>query len=136
MLMGLLIASVMPRLHAQASAPPAAKLSYDDYCRKAVPEKRAVFATFTPAQRIAMARTQLERWREMHRKRLTSTQLALIEEWITVALPLDFNRPRPADARPRLRALEERLVAVFTEAELEAMEEHGPCLPKPSVSNR
>jgi hypothetical protein len=119
----------------QTSAPPA-PMSYETYCQKDSREKREAFRTFTPEHRILIAKTQLERWREANRPRLKGDQLALIEEWITVALPAEFTRPKAPDAEAKLKALEPRLIAAFTEAELDAMDQHGPCIAKKTVAKR
>jgi hypothetical protein len=56
-------------------------ISYETFCALPdVQEKRAAFVAATPENRAKLVRTQIERWRALHRSRLSSEQLALLAE--------------------------------------------------------
>ena len=69
-------------------------------------------------QKAMLWRTQVERWRQANRARLTAAQQALLTEFHAI-IPLAVARPRTPEGDAKLGALERRLVGAFTEDELD-----------------
>ena len=106
-------------------------ISYDVFCAlPGVAEKRAAFVATTAENRARIVRTQLERWRAMHRERLSSDQLALLAEILSIVTPESYAGGAETDeARERARALAARQRELFTRDDMQAMQPNGPCLP-------
>jgi hypothetical protein len=97
--------------------------------RAVVTGKQELFKTMTAEQKTMLWRTQIERWRDLNRARLTADQRALLDEFHAI-IPLAVARPRTPEVDAQLDALEGRLAAAFTEDDLDAMDNYGPCLAK------
>jgi hypothetical protein len=67
----------------------------------------------TAEQKTMLWRTQIERWRDLNRARLTADQRALLDEFHAI-IPLAVARPRTPEVDAQLDALEGRLAAAFT----------------------
>ena len=111
-------------------APAAAELEYDTFCKKTQQEKRSLFRAAPPAQKAALARNQMERFRDANRARLTKEQLDLLAEALAALTPAAFEDNKEAQAR--MAALTERLEKAFSSADQDAMDRDGPCIPKPA----
>ena len=107
--------------------PPA--LQYDTFCQKDEAEKKTLFRAAPPEVKATLARTQIERWRDANRPRLTPDQLDVIKELLSVSTTETFALSRQ-DQRARLSAVEARAGAAFSGRELDAMGPTGACLPK------
>jgi hypothetical protein len=118
-------------LSVQQSVPPApaAAIAYDAFCGKSRMEKQDLFKTMTAEHKAVLWRTQIERWRAANQTRLTAEQRALLQDFHAI-VPLAVARPRTADGDLKLKALEGRLTALFSEDDLKAMDNYGPCIAK------
>ena len=108
-----------------------ATISYETFCAlPGVQEKRAAFVATTPENRAKLVRTQIERWRALHRSRLSGEQLSLLTEILSILTPAAYTAGAQTDAaRERTRVLAARQRELFTRDDLQAMEPNGPCLP-------
>jgi hypothetical protein len=111
-----------------APAPSAAELEYETYCKKTQQEKRSLFRAATPAQKAAIARTQMERFRDANRTRLSKEQLTLLSEFLALITPSIFEGDK--DGQAKLEALSDRLEKAFSNEDQDAMDRDGPCMPK------
>ena len=114
---------------APALARQAPTVTYEMFCSKDRMGKQELFKTMTAEQKTMLWRTQIERWRDLNRARLTADQRALLDEFHAI-IPLAVARPRTLEGDAKLEALEARLTAAFTEDEMDAMDNYGPCLAK------
>ena len=120
-----------PRIAIQKPTPPppaASELEYETYCKKTQQEKRALFRAATPAQKAAIGRTQIERFRDANRARLSKDQLTLLADFLAAVTPRLFDGDNAAAAT--LAALETRLDQTFSSEDQDAMDRDGPCFPK------
>ena len=111
-------------------APAAAELEYDAFCKKTQQEKRSLFRAATAAQKAAIMRNQMERFRDANRGRLTKEQLDLLAEALAALTPAAFEDNKEAQAK--MAALSDRLEKAFSSADQDAMDRDGPCIPKPA----
>jgi hypothetical protein len=109
-------------------APSAAELEYDTFCKKTQQEKRTLFRAATPAQKVVIARTQMERFRDANRARLSQEQLTLLAEFLALLTPTAFEDNKEAQAK--LQALSNRVEKAFSNEDQDAMDRDGPCFPK------
>jgi hypothetical protein len=121
------LAPVRAQQPAPATAPAAP--TYDSFCGKSRMEKQEVFRTISAADKTALWRTQIERWRALNQTRLTAAQRGLLDE-MHATIPLSFVRPRTAENDAKLEMLEGRLTAAFSRDEMRALDNYGPCLAK------
>jgi hypothetical protein len=121
-----LVVSQQPK---PATSPPsAAEIEYDAFCKRTQQEKRAIFRAATPAQKAAIMRNQMERFRDANRARLSKTQLDLLGDVLAVLTPAAFADDREAQAK--LEALSDRIGSTFPSEDEDAMDRDGPCIPK------
>ena len=113
----------------QAAVQTPAAISYETFCQQDEGEKKKVFRAAAPEIKAVLARTQIERWRDANRPRLTPDQLDVIRELLAVSTAETFALSRQ-DQRVRLSSVEARAGAAFSGRELDAMAPTGPCLPK------
>lgn len=105
-------------------------IEYEAFCKIAdVQERRTAFLATTPDNRAMLVRTQIERWRDANRARLNAKQLDLLASLIAAVTP-DAYGPKAAEARAKIRPLEEAMSQLFTRDEIEAMQPTGPCIAK------
>jgi hypothetical protein len=121
-----ILALVVLSLAAQIPA-----MTYDAYCKLDVETRRRVFNQVTPENRAELVRTQVERWEEANRARLTPPQIALLKELIAFITPEAYSGgAASAAARERARDIQARQALIFTREELQEMQPSGPCFPK------
>ena len=109
-------------------APAAAELEYDTFCKKTQQEKRTLFRAATPAQKAAIMRNQMQRFRDANRARLSKEQIALLDEVLAAMTPAAFEGNKEALAK--LEALSDRIPNTFSDEDEDAMDRDGPCIAK------
>ena len=109
------------------NTPTAADLVYDTFCKKDEKEKRRLFRAATRAQKSALARAQLERWRDANRARLSQEQLTVVQELWNMATPEMFEGTE--DGKARLASFEARADAAFSGRQMDEISPYGPCIP-------
>ena len=124
----LLVSAALSVGPVRAQAPQS--LDYETFCKIAdVQQRRTAFVATTPENRATLVRTQLERWRDANKARLNAKQLDLLANLIALATPKAYG-PKAAEARAKMRPLEEAMSQLFTREEIEAMQPSGPCIAK------
>jgi hypothetical protein len=110
------------------TAPAASELEYETYCKKEEREKRRLFRAATAEQKSMLARTQLERWRDANRDRLSTEQIGVLQELRALATPAMFEGTK--EGKATLATFEARADAVFSGAEMDEISPYGPCIAK------
>ena len=125
----LLVSATLSGGPARAAQTPQ-NLEYEVFCKIAdVQERRTAFLATTPENRATLVRTQLERWRDANKARLNAKQLDVLAGLIAAVTPEAYG-PKAAEARAKIRPLEEAMSQLFTRDEIEAMQPTGPCIAK------
>jgi len=109
-----------------------AQIDYDSYCKLAdVTAKREAFFATTPENRGVLVRTQIERWRDANKARLSEVQLTFLAELLATVTPDTYaDGPKGEEARQKSRPLAAKSAELFSRADNEAMQPNGPCIPK------
>ena len=123
------ISGLQPSLAQQPAPAAPAAIAYDAFCGKSRIEKQDLFKTMTAEHKAVLWRTQIERWQAANQARITPDQRALLQEFHAI-IPQAVARPRTSETDARLTLLEGRLVGSFSEADLDAMDNYGPCIAK------
>ena len=121
----------VPTVVAQSSPSPPippepAELAYDTFCQKEEREKRRLFKAATPDQQSILTRTQIERWREANRARLTEEQLTVVQELWTMASAEMFARTK--EGKDKIALFEARARSVFSGRERDEISPYGSCV--------
>lgn len=108
------------------------KLDYDAFCKLPdVQAKRTAFSATSAENRAELVRTQLERWRDANRAKLSTRQVAFLNELIAAIGPDTYSDgPKAEEQRVKTRALAEGQRDLFTQTEIQAMQPDGPCIAK------
>lgn len=108
------------------------QIDYDSYCKLPdVTAKRQAFMATTAENRGVLVRTQLERWRDVNKTRLSETQLAFLAELLATITPDTYaDGPKGEEARQKSRPLAEKATQLFSSADNQEMQPNGPCIPK------
>jgi hypothetical protein len=108
------------------------KLDYDTFCKLLdVQAKRTAFLATSAESRAELVRTQLERWREANRAKLSTKQVESLSQLIAAIGPETYSDgPKAEEQRIKTRALAEAQRELFTDAEIQAMQPYGPCIAK------
>jgi hypothetical protein len=113
----------------QAGPPPgASELVYDTYCKKEEREKRQLFRAATPAQKVTLVTTQLERWRDANRATVTKDQLATIEELLGMITVKLFEASD--EGKTLIAKFEATARKAFSGRQMDEMAPGGPCIAK------
>ena len=114
---------------AQQTAKP---IDYDTFCKLPdVEAKRSAFFEATPATRADLVRTQVERWRDANRARLTEVQLKALTDLIASITPEVYSDgPTAEEQRVKARRVSEQQFQHFTREEVQAMQPNSPCIAK------
>ena len=107
-------------------------VDYDIFCK--LPDtqtKRETFLAVSPDNRAQLVRTQLERWRDANRAKLTEKQLTALAELIAAITPDTYAEgPKGEEARVKARSLSELQFQLFTMDQVQAMQPYAPCIAK------
>jgi len=108
------------------------KMAYEAFC--SLPDAQAKIAAFnqvTPDNRAELVKTQIERWPEANKSRLSPPQLALLDQMHALITPEAYTvGAGQEDARNKMRDLEPKLAELFTVTDRQFMQINAPCLPK------
>lgn len=117
---------------AWAQVPPApAVVDYDTFMQQDAQGRLRVFNQITPENRAELVQTQIKRWVEKHRARLTPEQLKVMDENLAFVTPDRYREPMNDQRRAEARQLESRNAAVFTLEDIaQAMTIHATYIPK------
>ena len=118
-----------PVLVDQASSLPAAsELVYETFCKKEEREKRLLFRAATAAQKVTLARTQLERWRDANQAAVTKDQLSTIEELLAMITVKLFDASD--EGKSLIAKFEATARKAFSGRQMDEMAPDGPCIAK------
>ena len=112
-------------------APASAVVDYDTFMKQDVQDRIRAFNQVTPENRAELVQTQIKRWVEKNRARLTPEQLKVMDENLAFAVADRYRQPMNEEQRARAKELESRNAALFSREDLrEALTIHGTYIPK------
>ena len=112
-------------------APAAAVVDYDTFMKQDFEGRIRVFNQVTPENRAELVQTQIKRWVEKNRARLTPEQLKAMDENLAFAVAERYRQPMNEEQRAKVKELESRNAALFSREDLrEALTIHGTYIPK------
>ena len=123
--------SVTSTLNAQGPAP----VDYDTFMKQDVQSRIAMFNGITPENRADLVHTQIQRWVEANRERLTPEQLGLTQEWLDHVTADNYRESVADDLKAermvRAKDLETRAAKVFSKEDMmQALTIHGSHIPR------
>jgi hypothetical protein len=123
--------AVVCSVFAAAPAAQAVKVEYDDFCTLDVQTKNRLFAAVSPDNRAELIRTQLQRWLDKNRARLSPEQVKVVEENIAFIKADLYRIPRREEDMQKAKELEQRTLALMSRADMtEAVTIFGSCIAK------
>lgn len=128
-----IVAFALAILSAGVMAQEAAKqIDYDTFCK--LPDeqaKKVAFGATTAENRGTLARTHLERWRDVNQARLDDKQKAVLAELIkSITSDSYAGGPQAEETRVKSREIITNVERLFTREDMMAMQFTGPCVPK------
>ena len=112
-------------------APAPVVVDYDSFMQQDVQGRLRVFNQVTPENRAELVQTQIKRWVEKNRARLTPEQLKAMDENLAFAVADRYRQPMNEEQRAKAKELESRTAALFSREDLrEALTIHGTYIPK------
>ena len=124
---------VIPARARQVAQPVAAAVDYDTFMQQDVQGRLRTFNEVTPENRAELVQTQIKRWVEKNKTRLTPDQLKMMDENLAFAIADRYRTPiQPDDkAMAQMQELEARNAALFSREDLvDAMTIRGTYIPK------
>ncbi|HEX7780444.1 MAG TPA: hypothetical protein VF424_14450 [Vicinamibacterales bacterium] len=116
---------------ARNTAAQASRIEYDVFCTMDVKTKQKVFGEISPENRADLVRTQIQRWLDKNRSRLTAEQIKIMEENIAIVKADLYKFPRNEVELAKAKSLEQRTLAVMTREDMaEALTIFGSCIAK------
>ena len=113
------------------SAAQASRIEYDVFCTMDVKNKQKVFGEISPENRAELVRTQIRRWLDKNRSRLSAEQIKIMEENIAIVKADLYKFPRNEVELAKAKSLEQRTLAVMTREDMaEALTIFGSCIAK------
>lgn len=113
------------------TAQPAPKIDYDTFMQLDLDERIRQFNLISAENRAELVQTQIKRWVEQNRSRLSAAQLKMMEENIAFVTAERYNRSMSEQDRAKAQDLEKRTAALFTREEMsQALSIHGPYIKK------
>jgi hypothetical protein len=110
---------------------PARVVDYDSFMQQDVQSRIRVFNQITPENRAELVRTQLKRWVEKNRSRLTVEQLTVLDEFLAFAVADHYRQPAKEEDRAKAKALETRAAGLMSPADMgEALTIRGTYIPQ------
>lgn len=120
---------VTPAWAQVASAP--AVVDYDTFMQQDVQGRIRVFNQVTPENRAELVQTQIKRWLEKNRARLTPEQLKVMDENLAFVTADRYREPMNDERRAAAQQLERRNSAVFTRDDIaQAITIYATYIPK------
>lgn len=113
------------------TAAQASKIEYDVYCTLDLNTKQKVFGEISPENRAELVRTQIQRWLDKNRSRLTEEQIKIMEENIAIVKADLYKFPRNEVELAKARSLEQRTLKLMPKEDMaEALTIFGSCIAK------
>lgn len=112
-------------------APAGGVVDYDTFMKQDFEGRIRVFNQVTPENRAELVQTQIKRWIEMNRARLTPEQLKVMEENLAFVVADRYRQPKNEEQRAKAKELESRTAALFSRDDMrQALTIHGTYIPK------
>jgi hypothetical protein len=106
-------------------------VEYDAFCGLPVERKLRVFNEISPENRAALVRTQIQRWLDKNRSRLTAEQVKVMEDNIAFVRADLYKLPRRPEDLEKAKELEQRTLSLMAKDDMaQALTIHGPCIDK------
>lgn len=107
------------------------RVEYDDYCKLDVKAKNRLFGIISPENRADLVRTQIQRWLDKNRSRLTADQIRVLEDNVAFIKPDLYRLPRREEDMAKAKELEQRTLALMSREDMtEAFTVYGSCIAK------
>ena len=115
---------------AQVATAPGA-VDYDTFMQQDVQGRLRVFNQVTPENRADLVQTQIKRWVEKNRARLTSEQLKVMDDNLAFVTADRYRQPMTEEQRAKAKELEARTATLFSQEDMmQALTIHGTYIPK------
>jgi pimeloyl-ACP methyl ester carboxylesterase len=111
----------LKRVGCPITAPPERNhswIDYDTFADQDLPERHRIFSTISPENCADVVRTQMRRWLELNRPRLTSEQIEVLEESIAYVKAELYQLPKQQENEKRKQELLDRMFRLFTREEM------------------
>ena len=107
-------------------------IDYDTFCKLPDPQaKRTAFLATSAENRGTLARTQVERFRDENKSRLSADQASALADMLAAITAETYaDGPQGEAQRAKARAVSEKVQTLFNAADLQAMQPTGPCIAK------
>jgi hypothetical protein len=108
-----------------------ANVDYDTFMQQDVQRRIRTFNQITPENRAELVRTQITRWVDQNRARLTPEQLKMMEENLAFVTAARYQQPPNDEDKTRANDLQARTVALFSRDDIrQAMTINATYIPK------
>jgi len=94
------------------------KVDYDTFMQQDVQGRIKTFNQVTPENRADLVRTQIRRWVEKNRSRLTPEQLKIMDENLAFVTADRYRQPANQEQMAKAKDLEARTAKVFSREEM------------------
>ena len=122
------LATAMPA-RAQVQTP--ASVDYDSFMQQDLQGRLRTFNQVTAENRAELVQTQIKRWVEQNRTRLTSEQLKVMDENLAYVTADRYRQPMTQEERAKAKEVEARTAAVFTREDMvQALTINATYIPK------
>jgi hypothetical protein len=107
------------------------RVEYDEFCKLDLQAKNRLFNVITPENRADLIRTQIQRWLDKSRPRLTPAQIQVMEDNIAFIKADLYRLPRREADLAKAKELEQRTLALMSREDMtEALTVYGSCIAK------
>lgn len=115
------------------AAAQSSRVAYDDFCGLERERKIRLFNEISPENRAELVRTQIQRWLDKNKARLSEAQIKLMMDNIAFIKADLYRIPRRDEDLAKAKELEQRALAIMTREDMtDAMTMFGGCIAKGS----
>lgn len=112
-------------------APAQGVVDYDTFMQQDTQGRIRIFNQITPENRAELVQTQIKRWVEQNRARLTPEQLKVMEENLAFVVADNYRQPMNDELRAKANEVQSRTAALFSREDMmQALTIQGPYIPK------
>jgi len=112
-------------------SPTTGVVDYDTFMQRDTQGRLRTFNQVTPENRAELVRTQIQRWVEKNRSRLTPEQLKVMDENLAFVTADRYRQPMGPEDMARAKDLETRTAAVLSRDDMmQALTIHADYIPK------
>lgn len=126
--LAVLVSSFATRAQDTQASP---KIDYDTFMQLDVQDRIKTFNQVTPENRAELVQTQIRRWVEKNRSRLTPDQLKIMDENLAFVTADRYRQPMNQEQMAQAKDLEARTAAVLSREDMmEALTIRATYIPK------